>query len=52
MFRFRRDDLELAFLTTLTEFSAPQNATLDELRIESYLPLDDRTRRACQELAR
>jgi hypothetical protein len=52
MFRFRRDDLELAFLTTLTEFSAPQNVTLDELRIESYFPLDDRTRRACQELAR
>ena len=47
----RRDDLELAFLTTVTIFSAPQNVTLDELRIESYFPLDDATRRACERLA-
>ena len=43
----RRDDLELAFLTTLTSFSAPGNVTLDELRIESYFPLDEATERAC-----
>jgi hypothetical protein len=49
--RLRRDDLELAFLTTVTIFSAPQNVTLDELRIESYFPLDDPTRRACERLA-
>jgi len=50
--RVRRGDLELAFLTTLTVFSAPQNVTLEELRIESYFPLDDRTRHACEALAR
>jgi transcriptional regulator with XRE-family HTH domain len=50
--RLRRDDLELAFLTTVTVFSAPQNVTLDELRIESYFPLDEGTRRACERLAR
>jgi hypothetical protein len=43
--------LELAFLTTVTVFNAPQNVTLDELRIESYFPLDDATARACERLA-
>jgi transcriptional regulator with XRE-family HTH domain len=45
--RLKREQLELAFLTTLTVFNAPQNVTLDELRIESYFPLDDATARAC-----
>jgi len=46
-----RDGLELAFLTTLTVFSAPQNVTLEELQIESYYPLDDATEQACRETA-
>jgi transcriptional regulator with XRE-family HTH domain len=50
--RVRMDDVELAFLTTMTVFSAPQNVTLDELRIESFFPLDETTRRACRSLAR
>jgi transcriptional regulator with XRE-family HTH domain len=49
--RLRRGDLDLAFLTTLTVFSAPQNVTLDELQLESYFPLDEATARACQRLA-
>ena len=49
--RLRRDELELSFLTTLTVFNAPQNVTLEELRIESYFPLDDATERACERLA-
>jgi transcriptional regulator with XRE-family HTH domain len=49
--RLRRDDLELAFITTMTAFSAPQNVTLEELRIESYFPLDEATERACENLA-
>jgi transcriptional regulator with XRE-family HTH domain len=49
--RLKRDELELAFVTTVTVFSAPQNVTLDELRIESYFPLDEPTRRACERLA-
>ena len=51
-FRVRRDDLELAFLTTVTVFNAPQNVTLDELRIESYFPLDAATAQACERLLR
>lgn len=44
-FRLKRGDLELALVTTLTVFSAPQNVTLEELRIESYFPADEQTRR-------
>lgn len=49
--RLRRGDLSLSFLTTVTVFSAPQNVTLEELRIESYFPADEATRRACAALA-
>jgi transcriptional regulator with XRE-family HTH domain len=42
---------ELAFLTTITAFSAPQNVTLDEVRIESYFPLDEATASACERLS-
>lgn len=48
--RVAREDLELAFFGTVTLFSAPQNVTLEELRIESYFPLDERTRRTCEEI--
>ncbi len=44
--RLRSDGAELAFIITVTSFSAPQNVTLDELRIESFYPLDEGTRRA------
>lgn len=50
--RLRRDDLELGFLTALTQFNAPQNVTLDEVRLESYFPSDEATVRACERLAR
>jgi transcriptional regulator with XRE-family HTH domain len=43
--RVRKGDVELAFLTTVTHFDAPQNITLQELKIESYFPLDDHTER-------
>jgi transcriptional regulator with XRE-family HTH domain len=46
--RLRRDGKELAFLTTVTRFDAPQNITLEELKVESYFPLDDATERACE----
>lgn len=48
---FRAGDMAMKFLTTMTEFNAPQNVTLEELRIESYFPLDDETRSLCQQLA-
>lgn len=40
----------LGFLTTLTVFQAPQNVSLEELRIESYYPLDDATEQLCRAL--
>jgi len=49
--RLRKEEVELGFLTTITAFSAPQNVTLEELRIESYFPLDAATARACEQMA-
>lgn len=49
--RFRFQGQSLGFLTTVTMFNAPQDVTLEELRIESYYPLDDATARACELLA-
>ncbi len=42
---------EASFVTTVTAFSAPQNVTLEELRIESYFPRDEGTERICAALA-
>lgn len=50
-FRLSRDDVRIGFLTTLTMFSAPGLVTLEELRIESYFPLDDATRMYCEQRA-
>ena len=49
--RLERDGLALGFLTTLTAFTAPQNVTLEELRIESFFPLDEATAAACTAFA-
>lgn len=46
-----RDDLHLGFVTTVTRFNAPANVTLEELRIESYFPIDEATERTCRRLA-
>ena len=35
--------VELKFLATVTIFNAPSNVTLEELKIESYLPVDEQT---------
>ena len=40
---FERGEHRLAFLTTTTVFTAPQNVTLEETIIESYFPLDAET---------
>lgn len=50
-FRLEHAGHTLAFLTTLTVFSAPQNVSLEELHIESYYPLDEATETFCQNLA-
>jgi len=49
--RLERDELSLAFLGTLTSFNAPGSVTLEEIAIESYFPLDERTADACAALA-
>lgn len=49
--RLRRGDLTVGFLTTLTVFSAPMEVTLEEMRIESYFPLDEETRATCERWA-
>lgn len=46
----RLGDQALNFLTTMTTFNAPLNVTLDELRIESWYPLDDATASLCAEV--
>lgn len=46
--RFNVHGMELAFLVTVTIFDAPQNVALEEMRIESYFPLDDATAAACE----
>lgn len=43
-FRLTVGDAQLSLLATVTRFSAPNNITLDELQIESFLPLDEATR--------
>lgn len=45
-----RGALRVGFLITVTTFSAPQQVTLEELRLESGFPLDDETRRVCRRL--
>lgn len=47
----RRDGLALGFMTTVTTFAASRFVTLEELRIESYFPLDAATRETCEQLA-
>lgn len=49
--RLRRDGVTLAFMTTLTAFASPGDVLVDEVRLESYFPLDDVTRGVCERLA-
>ncbi len=48
--RLARGELRVGFLVAVTGFSAPQQVTLDELRIESCFPLDEETREQCARL--
>jgi hypothetical protein len=49
--RLERDGVRVGFLVAVTVFSAPQQVTLDELRLESCFPLDEETARTCERLA-
>jgi hypothetical protein len=46
----RRGELSLKFFTTTTAFSAPLQAGLEELRVESYFPRDEITETHCKRL--
>jgi transcriptional regulator with XRE-family HTH domain len=46
-----RDGMRLEFLTTLTVFNAPRDVTLEELKLESYFPVDPETEAICRQLA-
>ena len=48
--RFLAGGQTFSFLTMLTVFQAPQNVTLEELQIETYLPADDETEQACRSM--
>ena len=37
----KRDDVELRLFTTITTVGTPQDITVQELRIESFLPADE-----------
>lgn len=46
--RLARDGVAIAFINTITTFSAPQSAAIEELRIESCFPLDAATSAYCE----
>jgi transcriptional regulator with XRE-family HTH domain len=50
-FGFELDGTRYSFLTALTVFNTAQNITAEELRIESYFPLDPQTEQLCRKLA-
>lgn len=45
-----KDGQTFAFTTTITRFSAPQNITAEELKIECLFPLDSKTEQYCETL--
>jgi len=42
---FRKGDISLRLFTTIATLGTPQDVTLQELRIESFFPMDDETAR-------
>jgi hypothetical protein len=47
----RKDDLALAFFTTIATVGTPQDITLQELRVECFFPADDATDAIARRLA-
>ena len=47
-FGFVLGELRLRFMTTVTRFSAPQSAALDDLQIEAWFPADEMTEGFCR----
>jgi hypothetical protein len=40
---FERDGLELSYFSMVTTVGTPQDVTLQEIRVESFFPADERT---------
>jgi hypothetical protein len=49
--RLQKDDLSLAFFTTLTMLATPRDVTLDQLRIECFYPADRATEKTARRLS-
>jgi hypothetical protein len=49
---FCKDDLTLRFFTTFTSFGTPHDVTLQELRIESFFPADEKTELSMRRLSK
>jgi transcriptional regulator with XRE-family HTH domain len=50
-FRIEKDGLTLHLITMIATFGTPQDVTLQDLRIESFLPADEATERTLRHLA-
>jgi transcriptional regulator with XRE-family HTH domain len=48
---FRKGDLAMDFFSTVTTLGTPLDVTLQEMRIESFFPADERTEAAARRLA-
>lgn len=48
---FAKNDVTLRLFTTIATLGTPRNVTLDELRIESFFPVDDHTEQMFREWA-
>jgi hypothetical protein len=48
--RFAKGGVSLELFTTLTTLGMPQDATLQEMRIESFFPMNDETRQVFRQL--
>jgi transcriptional regulator with XRE-family HTH domain len=49
--RLRKDDLDLAFFSTLTTFAMPRDVALQQLKIECFYPADTKTAEVARQLA-
>lgn len=49
--KLRKDDLSLAFFSTITMFATPRDVTLQQLKIECFFPADTVTEQVARRLA-
>lgn len=49
--RLKSGDIELGLFSVIATFGTPQDVTVDDLRIESFFPMDDQTRSFFENLA-